>query len=149
MKRLVTRSGRPLRGELQLPGDKSISHRALIFNGLASGTARVQGLLRAKDVEATADCLRALGVGIREDGDSVVVEGCKGRLTPPEGVLYCGNSGTTMRLMAGVLASQEFEAVLDGDKHLRGRPMGRIMKRFVPSIFGRHMWTGPGQCSSY
>ncbi|MEE2752137.1 MAG: 3-phosphoshikimate 1-carboxyvinyltransferase [Myxococcota bacterium] len=128
MKRIVTRSGRPLRGELYLPGDKSISHRALIFNGMASGEAKVEGLLRAKDVEATADCLRALGVGIREDGDSVIVTGCGGRLTPPSEDLYCGNSGTTMRLMAGVLASQPFEAVLDGDKHLRERPMGRIMK---------------------
>ena len=102
MKSLVTRSGRALRGQLQLPGDKSISHRALIFNGLARGEARIEGLLQAQDVDATAEVLRALGVGIRKEGGAVIVEGTAGRLQPSRDSLDCGNSGTTMRLMAGV-----------------------------------------------
>jgi 3-phosphoshikimate 1-carboxyvinyltransferase len=129
----------PLRGRLRVPGDKSISHRALILNALATGQARVTGLLDAADVRSTAACLRALGVSIEverdSDGDNdsdsgsdtVVVTGCGGQLTEPGEVLDCGNAGTTMRLLAGVLAGQAFHSVLTGDASLRTRPMGRIV----------------------
>ena len=114
--------GGGLRGRLRMPGDKSISHRALIFNGLARGSSRVTGLLDALDVQATARCMQALGVRI-EHG---VVHGTSHALSEPSGVLDCGNSGTGMRLLAGLLAGQDLHAVLTGDDSLVERPMGRV-----------------------
>ena len=120
MSQLTTQPGAPLRGELRVPGDKSISHRALLFNGIAGGVARVEGLLESLDVQATAGCLRRMGVQI--EGGLISGEG----LREPDGPLDCGNSGTSMRLLCGVLAAQPFFAVLDGDRHLRRRPMKRV-----------------------
>lgn len=128
----------PLRGELAVPGDKSISHRALILAALVrDGTSRVRGLASGADVASTADCLRRLGVEIRPDGDyarvtpgavapAVVVIPPRGGLRPPAGPLDAGNSGTTARLLAGALAGQPFRAVLTGDASLRRRPMLRV-----------------------
>lgn len=116
-----------LRGELRVPGDKSISHRALLLNGVAHGHARVGGLLDAGDVRSTARCLRLLGVSIERDGGDVVVEGRAMRLLEPQDVLDCGNSGTSIRLLSGVLAGQPFLSVLTGDASLRGRPMRRVL----------------------
>ncbi len=124
--RVVSRGG-PLRGRLRIPGDKSISHRALLLNGLAHGRARVTGLLDSADVRSTAACLRQLGVSIEPDGDGVVVTGRGGALVEPADVLDCGNSGTTMRLLVGVLAGQDLHAVLTGDASLRARPMRRVV----------------------
>jgi len=124
--RLHARSEGPLTGRLTLPGDKSISHRALLFNALGVGEARITGLLAARDVEATAGCLRALGATIERDGDAWKVIGCGGTFARPSTVLDCGNSGTSMRLLTGILASQPFSCVLDGDAHLRKRPMARV-----------------------
>ena len=118
--RLQTRPGRPLTGRLRVPGDKSISHRSLLFNGIAGGDVQIEGLLQSLDVKATASCLRLMGVQIDEGrvrGDG---------LREPTGVLDCGNSGTSMRLLCGVLAAQPFFSVLDGDRHLRRRPMRRV-----------------------
>ncbi len=125
MSRIQTRFEGPLTGQLEMPGDKSLSHRALIFNALARGEAQIGGLLEARDVEATADCLRALGATI-EPGETWRVVGLAGSFCAPNRVLDCGNSGTTMRLLAGLLAGQSFPSVLDGDVHLRERPMARI-----------------------
>lgn len=122
MSALTLGGGLPLRGRVRVPGDKSISHRALIFNGLARGEARVQGLLDALDVRSTAACMRLLGARI--DGDRVV--GVGGRVQEPAEVLDCGNSGTSMRLLTGLLAGQPVHAVLTGDIHLRRRPMDRV-----------------------
>jgi len=108
-----------------VPGDKSISHRALLFNALAGGRARVRGLLDSEDVAATQAAVRALGARITADGDAIWVER-EGPLVTDVGRVDCGNSGTTMRLLAGALAGQGVRAVLDGDASLRRRPMDRV-----------------------
>ncbi|MBK9648525.1 MAG: 3-phosphoshikimate 1-carboxyvinyltransferase [Deltaproteobacteria bacterium] len=121
---LVVEPGAALRGRVQVPGDKSISHRALLFNAFAEGRAKVTGLLDADDVRSTASCLRALGAEISDGGGEVV--GVAGRFAEPQDVLDCGNSGTTMRLLTGLLAGQPLHAVLTGDATLRRRPMRRV-----------------------
>ena len=125
MDAIVTRA-RALRGTAEVPGDKSISHRALILASLAEGTCRIEGLATGADVRSTASCLRALGVRIDDDG-TVHGVGLHG-LRAPEAPLDCGNSGTTMRLLAGVLAGSGVGGVLDGDDSLRGRPMARVLE---------------------
>jgi 3-phosphoshikimate 1-carboxyvinyltransferase len=126
----TVRGARRLRGEVQVPGDKSISHRALMFNALAQGRARVDGFLDAADTRSTMACLRALGATIEEAPDgSVIVEG-RGRsgLVEATDVLDCGNSGTSMRLLAGIVAGLPGLAVLTGDASLRNRTMARIVR---------------------
>lgn len=117
----------PLRGDLRVPGDKSISHRAVLFAALASGETRIRGLLRSDDVLATVGAVRALGAEVEERGEEWVVTP-PAQLTEPPDVIDCGNSGTTMRLLTGVLAAQPFLSVLTGDRSLRQRPMGRVLK---------------------
>lgn len=118
-----------LRGELRLPGDKSVSHRALLLNAVAGGTASVRGLSSGADVASTASCLRALGVEIGADAEGgacrVAGRGLHG-LREPAAPLDCGNSGTTMRLLAGLLAGQPFVSTLTGDASLSRRPMDRV-----------------------
>jgi len=127
---LGTQPARSLQGVVQVPGDKSISHRALLFGAIAEGTTRITGLLPAEDPLSTAACLRAMGVTISaiEAGQSVTVEGVGlDGLREPEDVLDCGNSGTTMRLMLGLLAGRAGRHfVLTGDGSLRRRPMRRV-----------------------
>lgn len=116
-------------GAVQLPGDKSISHRALILSALASGTSRIRDILQSDDVESTAGALRAMGTNIAELSSSIAVQGRGLRgLTVPATVLDCGNSGTTARLLAGVVAGHPFSATLTGDDSLRRRPMGRVAR---------------------
>jgi len=116
-----------LAGEISLPGDKSISHRALIFSALSSGTQRLVGLSRGADVVATADALRALGVPVRA-GEVVEVGSPRGgALCAPAAALDCGNSGTSMRLLSGLLAAQPFTSTLSGDASLCRRPMLRVV----------------------
>ena len=119
----TVRPARRLDGEIRPPGDKSISHRALILGSIASGPSRVRALSRGADVESTAECLRALGVEV--DGSGVTGRGLRG-LRQAAGPLDCGNSGTTMRLLAGLLAAQPFESELAGDESLSRRPMDRV-----------------------
>lgn len=116
-----------LEGAVRLPGDKSVSHRALLLNAVADGVARVTGLSDGADVASTAACLRALGAELEADGASVRVAG-RGLagLTAPAGPLDCANSGTTMRLLAGLLAGQPFPVTLTGDESLTRRPMDRV-----------------------
>lgn len=117
----------PLQGELRPPGDKSISHRALILATLAEGQSRIDGLLRAADVDATADACRRLGAHIEGGNGETRVQGVgRAGMAAPDGPLDLGNSGTAMRLLAGVLAAQGFDSVLTGDESLRRRPMDRI-----------------------
>jgi len=126
---------RRVRGEVaRLPGDKSVSHRAALLGALAAGTTRVSNFATSEDCASTLRCLAALGVGLGRGADgSVVIEGA-GRgpgvwaLREPPGPLDCGNSGTTMRLLAGVLAAQPFASTLTGDESLSRRPMGRVVE---------------------
>ena len=123
------KSGAPLRGSLRVPGDKSISHRALIFGLLAIGETRIEGLLEGDDVLRTAEACKALGAGItREDVGRWRVRGAGiGGLAEPTDVLDFGNAGTGSRLMMGVAGSHPITATFDGDASLRKRPMRRIL----------------------
>jgi 3-phosphoshikimate 1-carboxyvinyltransferase len=125
--RLRVRPGATLRGEVAVPGDKSVSHRALILGALADGDTVVTGFSGGEDNRRTAAALGALGVGVTERGTTVVVHGVGlGGLRAPTAALDCGNSGTTMRLLCGLLAGRPFGARLDGDDSLRQRPMRRV-----------------------
>ncbi len=115
---------RTLRGAPRIPGDKSISHRGLIFGALARGRTEVLGLLDSEDVRSTARCLRAMGIAIAQDGDRATIDGAE--LRSPDEVLDCGNSGTTMRVLMGVLAGRGIRATLTGDDSLVRRPMKRV-----------------------
>lgn len=116
-----------LRGRVRVPGDKSISHRALVLASLAEGVSQIENWLPGRDCLATLRCLESLGVPIHRAGDSLRVEG-RGLhgLRPPAGPLDCARSGTTMRLLAGLLAGQPFQSVLTGDQGLNRRPMERV-----------------------
>jgi 3-phosphoshikimate 1-carboxyvinyltransferase len=120
---------RPLCGRVTVPGDKSITHRALILGALAQGQTCVTGYSQGNDCLNTLRAVRGLGVEVQEipEGLKVTGKGLWG-LTEPSNVLDCGNSGTGLRLLAGVLAGQEFFSVLTGDASLRSRPMGRVVK---------------------
>lgn len=118
---------RTLRGELTVPGDKSISHRAVLLGALAEGRTEITGFLPGADCLSTIACLRRLGVAIEQEGDRVTVHGAGWyALREPEDVLDVGNSGTTIRLLAGVLATQPFHSVLVGDASIARRPMRRV-----------------------
>ncbi|HEY0580921.1 MAG TPA: 3-phosphoshikimate 1-carboxyvinyltransferase, partial [Chloroflexota bacterium] len=120
---------RSIRGTLRVPGDKSISHRAALFNALGQGEARITNFSPGADCGSTLACLRALGVPIERAADRVQVSGVGLRgLREPADVLDCGNSGTSMRLLSGVLAGAGVFAVLSGDGSLRKRPMARVIE---------------------
>lgn len=125
----VQPAARPLRGAVTVPGDKSLSHRALLLGALASGTGTFRGLSGGADVAATRRMLDALGVVVCDEDGAVRVEGVglEG-LRAPKGPLDCGNAGTAMRLAAGVLVAQSFDTVLRGDASLSGRPMARVTR---------------------
>ena len=128
MARWRVRPSGPLRGRVRVPGDKSIGHRAVLFAALARGRSRVCGLSGGEDNRATLAAMRAMGVGIAEQGDEVVIDGVGLRgLRMPRDVVDCGNSGTTMRLLAGLLSGQRFGTRLVGDASLMKRPMGRVV----------------------
>jgi 3-phosphoshikimate 1-carboxyvinyltransferase len=125
---LARRPAAPLAGSLRVPGDKSISHRALMFGALAVGETRITGLLEGEDVLRTAAAMRALGAEIVQDGDIWRVAGRGvGGLVEPADVLDMGNSGTAARLLTGMLASHPLFAVMTGDASLRRRPMRRVI----------------------
>jgi 3-phosphoshikimate 1-carboxyvinyltransferase len=142
MNALTISSGRSLTGSLGVPGDKSISHRALLLGALASGATRATGFLPSADCLSTLACLTALGVRVeRPTETSIVVHGVGlGGLAEPEGVLDCGNSGTTMRLLSGILAGRPFCSILAGDESLQRRPMARIadpLRLMGATVLGR------------
>lgn len=111
-----------------VPGDKSISHRTLILGAIAEGVTEISGFLAAEDCLATMDCLRKMGVKIEHSGDAVRVFGVGLHgMQKPNDVLYVGNSGTTLRLLTGLLAGQPFDTALDGDASIRRRPMDRVI----------------------
>ena len=125
---LVIAGPRPLRGRLRLPGDKGISHRALLFAALADGQSRVRGIADGDDVQRTQAALEQVGVRVRVGGDELVVHGTGTGLREPEQVIDCGNSGTTMRVFAGLVSAQPFHCVLTGDASLTKRPMARVVE---------------------
>lgn len=118
-----------LRGEVNIPGDKSISHRCVMFGSIAKGITEVQNFLQGADCKATIDCFRKLGIEIENNNSSVIVHG-KGLhgLSAPSDILDVGNSGTTTRLISGILVGQSFDSKLSGDASLNSRPMRRIME---------------------
>ncbi len=117
-----------LSGSVTVPGDKSISHRAVMFGSLAEGTTRIRGFLKGADCLSTIDCFRKMGIEIEETDDEIIVHG-KGLygLQEPKESLDVGNSGTTTRLISGILSGQSFTTRLSGDASLNSRPMKRIM----------------------
>lgn len=126
--------------ELSLPGDKSISHRALIMASLAKGTSRVTNFLPSQDCLSTMDCLMSLGVEMRAEREDVVIVEGKGPegMTEPENVLDAGNSGTTIRLLSGILSGLPFFSCISGDESLRSRPMRRVVEPL--SLMGANIW---------
>lgn len=116
-------------GTVRVPGDKSISHRGIMLGSLAKGDTEIQGFLMGADCISSIECFKRMGVGIDTYSDTVIVHG-KGLhgLRPPFGVLDVGNSGTTTRLMSGILAAQKFSSKIDGDTSIRTRPMRRVIK---------------------
>ncbi|GBE15834.1 3-phosphoshikimate 1-carboxyvinyltransferase [bacterium BMS3Abin14] len=126
MRWVISPSG-PLSGEIHVPGDKSVTHRAYILGAVSVGETVVSGFLRAEDTDNTLDAIRSLGVDVKSDGDVVLIRGRgPNGLSEPDNVLDLGNSGTGVRLLAGLLAGCPFLSVLTGDSSLRRRPMGRI-----------------------
>ncbi|MBA0283592.1 3-phosphoshikimate 1-carboxyvinyltransferase [Stenotrophomonas maltophilia] len=124
----IARKGQPLQGSLTIPGDKSVSHRSVMFAALADGTSHIEGFLEGEDTRATAHIFSQLGVRIETPSPSqrivhgVGIDG----LQAPDAPLDCGNAGTGMRLLAGLLAGQAFDCTLIGDESLSGRPMRRV-----------------------
>lgn len=143
---LLSRRAGPLSGTVRVPGDKSISHRALMFGGLAIGETRISGLLEGEDVLATAAAMRAMGAKVTRDGEGAwrVTGVGVGGLTEPDAPLDLGNAGTATRLLMGVIAAHPFTAFMTGDASLRSRPMARVTvplelmgARFVSRSKGR------------
>ena len=128
MKRIIEPIDQPLQGDITVPGDKSIAHRAVILGSVAHGRSRIFNLSGGDDNSRTVRAFRQMGIEIFREGDSLCVNG-KGwdGLRAPGKPVDCGNSGTTMRLLSGLLAGQPFESELDGDSSLRQRPMQRII----------------------
>jgi 3-phosphoshikimate 1-carboxyvinyltransferase len=124
---VVIRAARNLAGSLRLPGDKSISHRYAMLGGIAEGTTRLGNFSSGADCASTLGCLKALGVRWERDGGSVTIYGQGPELHRPEAPLDCGNSGSTMRMLSGILAGQRFTSELSGDESLSRRPMERII----------------------
>ena len=146
MRRWRAGRGRPLRGEFGVPGDKSVSHRAIMLASLAEGRSRIEGFLEGDDTRATAQAFASMGVrieqpcaGVRE----VTGVGLRG-LSPPAREIDCGNAGTGMRLLAGLLAGQRFDSVLVGDASLSRRPMRRVVEPL--SAMGARIETAEGGC---
>ncbi len=127
MQAYISERSENLTGRVKLPGDKSISHRSLMFSALGAGEAKITGLLEGEDVIATADALRAMGCDIRKEDDIWYVSN-PDQLQSPHDMLYMGNSGTTTRLMMGLVAGQGVSACFTGDASLSKRPMGRVTK---------------------
>lgn len=124
----ITKS-KPLCGELTVPGDKSISHRSVMFGAIAKGTTQITGFLQGADCLSTISCFQKMGIEIENTDHTVLVHGKGMRgLSKPDGILDCGNSGTTTRLISGILAGQNFSTTLTGDASIQKRPMKRIIE---------------------
>jgi 3-phosphoshikimate 1-carboxyvinyltransferase len=127
-KSVVIRPAQGLKGTVRLPGDKSISHRYAMLGGIAEGDTRLENFSTGADCASTLGCLRTLGVQWERNGNSVVIHGSGSKLRAPSTALDCGNSGSTIRMLSGILAGQDFGCELRGDESLSRRPMARIIK---------------------
>lgn len=127
-----------LKGEIAIPGDKSVSHRSVMFGSIANGTTEIHNYLQGADCLSTISCFQKMGVQIENKGDVVLVHGhgLHGLKKPAE-ILDCGNSGTTTRLISGILAPQPFDVTLTGDASIQKRPMKRIIEPL--SLMGAHI----------
>ena len=140
MNRTIQPAG-ALRGEIMIPGDKSISHRSVMFGALSEGITEASHFLMSADCLSTISCFEKMGIRVDVDrqSDTVTVHGLGlHSLKEPDELLYTGNSGTTTRLISGILAGQEFVSVLDGDDSIRRRPMDRVI-RPLPYKIGIHI----------
>jgi len=124
----MIRPARGLTGSVRLPGDKSISHRYAMLGGIAEGTTRLENFSTGADCSSTLGCLRTLGVQWERSGNSITIHGRGAKLEAPKTFLDCGNSGSTIRMLSGILAAQDFRCELRGDESLSRRPMGRVIK---------------------
>ena len=142
MNSITIQSAPSIRGEITVPGDKSISHRSIMLGAIANGITTVRGFLRGEDNLSTMQAFRAMGVKIDDDGETIQITGCGLHgLKEPDNVLDCGNSGTTIRLITGLLSGQSFFSVVTGDQYLRKRPMKRVVEpltRMGARIAGRN-----------
>ena len=128
MSKFIASPATSLSGNLKVPGDKSISHRSIMLGSLSNGVTKVTGFLEGEDALSTLKAFQAMGVKIERDGDNVIIQGVGiNGLKKPEGALDLGNSGTSIRLMSGILAAQDFDCELIGDESLSKRPMGRVI----------------------
>jgi len=141
MKKFTVNRAKVLNGEIKVPGDKSISHRAVMLGSIAKGVTVIENHLNSDDCLRTVDCFKKMGVSITFEGNKVVIEGKGlGGLSEPIDVFDVGNSGTTIRLLLGILAAQKFHSTLTGDESIRRRPMGRViepLKKMGAVIHGR------------
>ena len=137
---LVLEKVRNLKGNISVPGDKSISHRSLILGSIAQGETRIYNFLSSLDCLKTLECMRALGIEIELDEDNSVNIKGKGLygLQEPKDILDVGNSGTTIRLLTGLLSGQNFYSVLNGDASIRKRPMKRVVEPL--RLMGADIW---------
>lgn len=131
------RKSHTLEGEIAVPGDKSISHRAVLLNSIASGRAKISSFSPSADFLSMISCVKALGVEVEREGSALIVSG-EGCLTEPKDVLYAGNSATTLRLLTGLLSAQPFLSVITGDESLRSRPVDRVIQPL--RLMGAQVW---------
>ena len=140
MSNFLTSNSGPLKGSIKVPGDKSISHRSIMLGSIAEGVTRVSGFLEGEDSLATLNAFRDMGVQIERNGSNVVIHGVgMSGLKEPKNPLNLGNSGTSIRLMSGLLSAQNFDSKLCGDESLSTRPMGRVinpLREMGADIFG-------------
>ncbi|HIE77875.1 MAG TPA: 3-phosphoshikimate 1-carboxyvinyltransferase [Candidatus Thioglobus sp.] len=128
MSKFIAKPAHELSGNIKVPGDKSISHRSVMLGSIANGVTEVEGLLDGEDVISTLEAFQSMGVEINKEGQNLKIHGVGvNGLKKPDGALFLGNSGTSMRLMSGILAAQTFDSELCGDESLSGRPMGRVI----------------------
>jgi 3-phosphoshikimate 1-carboxyvinyltransferase len=140
---LISQPTCSVQGDIEVPGDKSISHRSIMFGSIATGTTRVRGFLAGEDCLATLKAFEAMGVVINRQETEVVIQGVgKHGLIKPREPIDCGNSGTTMRLLAGLLAAQPFSSCLTGDQSLLKRPMERVARPL--RLMGANLKTNAG-----
>jgi 3-phosphoshikimate 1-carboxyvinyltransferase len=143
---VIIRPAGNVAGILRMPGDKSISHRYAMLAAIANGTSRLHNYSTGQDCASTLSCIRALGCDWKrdpQDGNAITIEGRGPQLAEPEGALDCGNSGSTMRMLSGILAGQQFASELTGDESLSRRPMARIIAPLT--LMGAEISSGEGQ----
>jgi 3-phosphoshikimate 1-carboxyvinyltransferase len=141
---VVIRPARNVSGTIRLPGDKSISHRYAMLAAIAQGTSRFENFSTGADCASTLGCLASLGVRWQRQADAVEIQGLGPRLEAPETLLDCGNSGSTMRMLSGILAGQEFTSQLIGDRSLSRRPMARVIAPL--ELMGARIQATDGKC---